>query len=69
MADSLLIAEDYHDFLRELKERIVQAQMRAVLSVYRLNGKAEIVRGTSVVCTTNYPARMESKCKGFRAPS
>jgi len=31
MADSSSIAEDYHDFLRELKERIVQYQVRAVL--------------------------------------
>ena len=35
MADSSSIAEDYQDFLRELKERIVQYQVRAVLSVNR----------------------------------
>jgi hypothetical protein len=35
LADSSSIAEDYHDFLRELKERIVQYQVRAVLSVNR----------------------------------
>ncbi|WP_445240805.1 DUF1016 N-terminal domain-containing protein [Microcoleus vaginatus] len=33
LADSSSIAEDYHDFLRELKEPIVQYQVRAVLSV------------------------------------
>jgi hypothetical protein len=35
MADSSSIAEDYHDFLRELKEPIVQYQVRPVLSVNR----------------------------------
>ncbi|MEG4245983.1 hypothetical protein QUA46_23145 [Microcoleus sp. MON2_D6] len=29
------MAEDYQDFLRELKERIVRYQVRAVLSVNR----------------------------------
>lgn len=33
LADSSSIAEDYRDFLRELKEGIVQSQVRAVLSV------------------------------------
>ena len=31
LADSSSIAEDYHDFWRELKEGIVQYQVRAVL--------------------------------------
>jgi predicted nuclease of restriction endonuclease-like (RecB) superfamily len=35
MANNLSIPEDYHDFLRELKARILQAQVRAVLSVNR----------------------------------
>jgi predicted nuclease of restriction endonuclease-like (RecB) superfamily len=35
MANNLSIPEDYHDFLRELKGRILQAQVRAVLSVNR----------------------------------
>jgi hypothetical protein len=35
LADSSSIAEDYHDFWRELKEGIVQYQVRAVLSVNR----------------------------------
>ncbi len=35
MANKLSIPEDYHDFLRELKGRILQAQVRAVLSVNR----------------------------------
>lgn len=35
MANNLSIPEDYPDFLRELKERILQAQVRAVLSVNR----------------------------------
>ena len=35
MVNKLSIPEDYHDFLRELKERILQAQVRAVLSVNR----------------------------------
>jgi predicted nuclease of restriction endonuclease-like (RecB) superfamily len=33
MANNLSIPEDYYDFLRELKERILQAQVRAVISV------------------------------------
>jgi predicted nuclease of restriction endonuclease-like (RecB) superfamily len=35
MVNKLSIPEDYHDFLRELKERILQTQVRAVLSVNR----------------------------------
>ncbi|MEZ2226464.1 YhcG family protein [Microcoleus sp.] len=35
MANNLSIPEDYHDFLRELKGRILQAQVRAILSVNR----------------------------------
>ncbi|MEG4391988.1 hypothetical protein [Microcoleus sp. BROC3] len=35
MANNLPIPEDYHDFLRELKGRILQAQVRAVISVNR----------------------------------
>jgi len=35
MANNLSIPEDYYDFLRELKERILQAQVRAVISVNR----------------------------------
>ncbi|MDQ2099224.1 MAG: PDDEXK nuclease domain-containing protein [Tychonema bourrellyi B0820] len=35
MANNLSIPEDYHDFLRELKGRILQSQVRAVLSVNR----------------------------------
>ncbi len=35
MANNLSIPDNYHDFLRELKERILQAQVRAVLSVNR----------------------------------
>jgi len=35
MANNLSIPENYHDFLRELKGRILQAQVRAVLSVNR----------------------------------
>jgi predicted nuclease of restriction endonuclease-like (RecB) superfamily len=35
MANNLSIPEDYHDFLRELKGRILQAQVRAVISVNR----------------------------------
>ncbi|MFB2967425.1 YhcG family protein [Aerosakkonema sp. BLCC-F183] len=35
MANSLSIPEDYNDFLRELKERIRNAQVRAALSINR----------------------------------
>jgi predicted nuclease of restriction endonuclease-like (RecB) superfamily len=35
MANNLSIPEDYHDFLQELKARILQAQVRAVISVNR----------------------------------
>ncbi len=35
MANNLSIPEDYYDFLRELKGRILQAQVRAVMSVNR----------------------------------
>ena len=35
MANNLSIPEDYYDFLRELKGRILQAQVRAVISVNR----------------------------------
>jgi len=35
MANNLSIPEDYYDFLRELKRRILQAQVRAVISVNR----------------------------------
>ncbi|WP_341739966.1 PDDEXK nuclease domain-containing protein [Microcoleus sp. CAWBG640] len=35
MANNLSIPEDYHDFLRELKGRILQAKVRAILSVNR----------------------------------
>ncbi len=35
MANKLSIPEDYHDFLRELKEHILEAQVRAILSVNR----------------------------------
>ena len=35
MAKNLSIPEDYYDFLRELKRRILQAQVRAVISVNR----------------------------------
>jgi predicted nuclease of restriction endonuclease-like (RecB) superfamily len=35
MANNLSIPEDYHDFLRELKGRILQAQVRAIISINR----------------------------------
>lgn len=35
MANNLSISEDYRNFLQELKERILQAQVRAVVSVNR----------------------------------
>ncbi|MCP2729965.1 PDDEXK nuclease domain-containing protein [Limnofasciculus baicalensis] len=35
MADSLSLPEDYNDFLRELKERIRSAKVRAALSINR----------------------------------
>ncbi len=35
MANNLSIPEDYYDFLRELKGRILQAQVRAVILVNR----------------------------------
>ena len=35
MANNFSIPEDYYDFLRELKGRILQAQVRAVISVNR----------------------------------
>jgi predicted nuclease of restriction endonuclease-like (RecB) superfamily len=35
MANNLSIPEDYHDFLRELKARILQAQVRAIISINR----------------------------------
>lgn len=35
MTNNLSIPEDYHDFLRELKEHILEAQVRAILSVNR----------------------------------